>query len=215
MQSREKGDYFDSFVTIRDLITLQLLTFTGQQAQDNYVGWDVLFTPTQTVVSAGVTAAPSREAATGMLRFDPSSLEAIFLNIHMPHTWIEGTYLVPYVVWQKTTSATGNVQWKLQHKSLQLDTTMPASWTTVGTVSTVGDGTTDTDTADKTLVSSFGQWDVDGFGMRDGFLLEVSRDAANANDTYAADARLVGFGLRYRTDSYGSAEQLEKVRGYL
>jgi hypothetical protein len=212
IQSREKGDYLDSFVSVRDLVRLNLLNYDGQQARDDYIAWDTLRFPAQSIALAGADD-PTRESTSGFLLFDGADPNFAYVFVEIPHTWLERSYVIPYILWQRTTTTVGNplFEWNLDYKNVRLGEVMDSSWTAHATVSTVGDGTVDNETADETLCSNFGQLDLPSYSIRDGILFRISRGFPRGEGVYSDDCRLLSFSLRVRVDAHGSLEQLDKL----
>lgn len=169
--------------------------------------WDDLRFPATSFNPPGAVSDPDYDATNGLLLFDSGTTEVIFAAVQMPHSWREGSTIVPHLHWQKTTSAAGDVLWRLEYKMSPINQVMDASFTAIDIDATVG-GTPDTDTADKHLISSFGGVNMSGKQVSDMLILKISR--VGGSDTYGADARLLEFDIHVQLDGLGSVNQFSK-----
>lgn len=212
---RRAGSVKDSYVRVRDLVDLGLLSVdeaTGlitDQITKPGVYWDDMRNPASAINPPGLASDPDFDTTNGLYLFDSSATELLFISAQMPHGWKSGSGIVPHVHWQKTTSASGNVFWQLDYKKAPINEVMDASFTTLTTSSVVG-GTPDTDTADKHLISSFGLLDMSDMDISDMLIFKLARIGGNAADTYGADARLLEFDIHYRINQPGSIAEFEK-----
>lgn len=186
------------------------------QASDRLVSdhravWDDLRFPAQAINPPGQPSDPDRESTSGLFLFAANGIELIYAFVQMPHTWLEGSDIVPHVHWTKTTSASGNVAWNLKYKKFYIGLQGDANWTDLGVVSSSVPGTPDTDTIREHLISSWGEQTILSDGtISDCLLFEISRLGGDAADTYGSDARLLEFDVHFQLDSAGSVFQFEK-----
>lgn len=173
----------------------------------NLLMWDDLRAPASGINPAGTASPPDEDTTNGGLLFGSVSDEIVAIQIQFPHGWAEGTVIVPHVHWMKTTSASGTVCWKMEYKWAPIGEVMDAAFTSLSVTSTV-DGTPDTDTANKHLISSFGEVSTTGKQISDMMLIRLSRDVSE--DTYGADARLLEFDIHYQINAFGSEHQWER-----
>ena len=177
--------------------------------------WDDLRSPATAINPPGAASDPDVEATTGLLLFRAGGTELIYVFQQMPHSWKEGSPIVPHVHWQKTTSAVGNVLWRMRYKMAPLAEVMDANWSVAVDVTTTVPGIPDTDTADYHMISSFGELDMTGKQISDCILYEISRIGGDVSDTYGADARLLEFDAHYQIDAAGSIHQfIKQTRPY-
>ena len=127
----------------------------------------------------------------------------------LSHTWREGTPITPHVHWSKTTSASGNVEWLFDYKWAPIGEVLDGSWTQIAEDATVS-GTPDTDTANKHLITSFGEISTTGKQISDMLLMKVTRVPTATNDTYEADARLWELDIHFQVDGRGSTKEYVK-----
>lgn len=148
------------------------------------------FTPRTTNGAApGLVETSSNKRMVRSLDFDASTAEYAQVCLPMPKSWNEGTFTAR-LIWQPATGATGNVRWGVRAACVDYyDGTdnLDRAW---GTPVVRADPTSGMATAtcytDITTVTPSGT-------PADNALLfiEIYRDAADAADTYAADAKLV------------------------
>ena len=173
--------------------------------------WEDLRFPASAVNPPGLVSDPDLDPTTGLYLFDAASTELIYIFVQMPHSWKEGSEISPHVHWQKTTSAAGDVLWRMRYKKAPLATVMDADWSTPIDVTTPVPDTPDIDTANYHMISAFNpDIDMTGLQISDCILFEVSRIGGDAADTYGADARLLEFDVHYQSDSAGSTHEFIK-----
>lgn len=172
--------------------------------------WDDLRFPAQGINPPGAASDPDLESTTGLLLFGTVGTETIAGVAQMPHTWKEGTAVVPHVHWQKTTSAAGNVLWQLDYEVVSNGAIAAMDYGTQLQVTESVDGTPDNDTANEVLISSFGEVAMTGEVISCLVFWKLSRIGGDALDTYGADARLLEFDIHYEVDAHGSDEQFTK-----
>jgi hypothetical protein len=171
--------------------------------------WDDLRFPAQSIVAG--SAPPSAENDTGFWLFSGSATNRVAGIAQMPHTWKEGTTIVPHVHWQKTTSASGNVLWQLDYEVVANGAVAAMDYGTQLQQTATVTGTPDNDTANECLISSFGEIDMTGEEISVLIFWKLSRIGGDASDTYdAANARLLEFDIHYQKDAAGSVTQFTK-----
>lgn len=177
--------------------------------EDQWVYWEDLRFPATAINPPGLASDPGFDTTNGGFLFDAAGTELLFLVAQLPHAYKPGTGLKPHVHWQKTTSAAGNVLWRLEYKMCRIGEVMDADFTAIDAAASVA-GTPDTNTADKHLISSFTEIDGALLDISDMLLLKLSRIGADGADTYGADARFLEFDIHYQRNSPGSDEEYDK-----
>jgi hypothetical protein len=168
--------------------------------------WDDLRSPATAINPPGAEADPDVSTTTGLLLFDKDATELCFIAIQMPHSWAEGSVIVPHVHWQKTTSAAGTVAWRLRYRYANVGEDMSA-WSSPITVTVPA--VSDADTAERHAISSVGELQFDRGKISMMWLFELAR--VGSGDTYAADAELLEFDVHYQvTQQPGSGPQWRK-----
>ncbi len=157
----------------------------------------------------GQVSDPDFDIDTGGWLFDRNSTEILYLIGQVTTDWREGSAVIPAVHWQKTTSASGNVLWRLQYKVSRVGEVMDANFTDID-VSTTADISPDTDTADLQLISLFENTKEENLQINDILVMRLGRIGGDAADTYGADARLLYFDIYVQVDDWGSNNPTSK-----
>jgi hypothetical protein len=171
--------------------------------------WDDLRFPAAGINPPGAAADATRDTEDGCLTFSATLTNTIAIQALMPHDWDDCTPVVPHIHWTKTTAASGNVVWEFKYKIADAGEAFPADWTTLMASSPVP-GTTDTNTADKHLITSFGPVPVLCGIVAPMIKILVSRRGGDAADTYGAVAKMLEFDIHYLRDSVGSGGEFTK-----
>jgi hypothetical protein len=109
----------------------------------------------------------------------------------------------------KSTAASGGVYWQLQYRWVGIGDVMAGSWTTIGS----GTPTiSDSNLQYKHALTQLGDITAVGKTVSDMLVMLVTRQPANAADTYGADAILLEFDIHYQVDSFGSNYEYYKYR---
>ena len=172
--------------------------------------WDDLTFPATAINPPGAASDPDRETTTGLLLFDAAATELIYCLAQIPHRWKEGSALHPHVHWTKTTSADGNVAWRVRYQIIGIGDVGPGTWSDGETIYTPVTGTPDNDTAWEHLLTNFTAIPMTGQTLSTCVLFEVARIGGDELDTYAADARLLEFDVHIEIDSLGSDSEFIK-----
>ena len=179
--------------------------------QKNKVLWDDLRFPVTNINPPGQASDPDRESTSGLFLFASNGTELIFTLAQMPHSWKEGSEISPHLHWTKTTSASGDVAWRMRYKHAAIGSVIDSDWTDGGLITDSHPNTPDNDTADEHLKVELGDMDMTGYKISHCILFEISRVGGDASDTYGADARLLEFDIHYQIDSMGSEAEYEKL----
>ena len=171
--------------------------------------WDDLRFPATSINLPGSGSPPGVDTTYGgTYLFNASSTEYLFAVAQLPHAWKVGTTLRPHIHWEKTTSASGDVYWRLEYEWHKIGEVAGSTQTLNAT--TVADGTPDDDTANKQLITSLGDITTSGVDISDVLTMKISRIGGDAADTYGADARFIEFDIHIQTDQNGSEKQFIK-----
>lgn len=129
--------------------------------------------------------------------FDPTTEEEVFFTIQLPHRVKAGTQIKPHVHWGPTTTGVGNVVWGLEYCISNVNE--PASNTTILTATGAAPGT-----LKQQVITGFPP--IAGTQLRESSLLNCRffRKAADAADTYAADAVAMSFDIHFQIEKLGS-----------
>jgi hypothetical protein len=189
--------------------TYEVETFNKLGVLDNPV-WEDLRAPATAINPPGAVADPDVDVEDGCLLFAPNATEQIAIVVQMPHEWKEGTYIVPHVHWTKTTSAAGQVLFKLEYQIAGPGEVFPGTWTELASNSLSVISLPDLDTANQHLITDFGQMDMIGYRISAMIKFRLSRVGGDALDTYPADAKVLEFDCHYQVDSNGSRQEFVK-----
>jgi hypothetical protein len=159
--------------------------------------------PATAINPTGAASPPGIDTADGGYFFDSASTEVISIITRMPHTWAEGTDITFRVHWTKTTSAAGNVYWRLEYKWAPINEVYDSSWTTLNQTAVIA-SVSDTNTANKHLISEFSSITTTGKERSDNIIVKLSRIGGDASDTYGADARLLACRVRFQSNAWGA-----------
>lgn len=176
---------------------------------DNHC-WDDLRFPATSINPAGAADVPGIDNDVGGLLFDATREEVQSCIVQMPHGWKEGSTLYPHFHWQKTTTNSGNVVWKVNYRWSPVGAVMDANWTVLSnhlpSSNTPGNGQ-----VGYHYITDVGTISGEGKHVSDCLIIQYSRDAPNVLDTFTADARLLEFDLHYEMDSIGSDQITSKT----
>jgi len=172
--------------------------------------WDDLRFPPG-IAGRGGAAPADIDATMGYLLFATNQDEDIFVQIQMPHSYKMGTALQAHVHWAKSTSAAGDVCWRISYECADIGETFG---NTLGTTLSMTYEVDDSDTAYKHAYAKVEMADP-GFSGVSGMCMariwrDVSGDGAGCDDDYAADAILYEFDIHYLSDTVGSELETSK-----
>jgi hypothetical protein len=167
--------------------------------------WDDLRFPATAINPPGAESDPDWDTDKGGWLFDDSGTEVLYLIAQLPHSWFEGSDIAPHLHWEKTTSATGNVLWRLEYQWCPIGEARESEETLNASVPAVS-----SDVADTHQLTSFGHVSATGKQISDMLVMKLSRIGGDELDTYAADARLLEFDIHYQNDSLGSIQEFIK-----
>ena len=167
--------------------------------------WDDLRFPATAINPPGQVSDPDWDTTKGGWLFASSGTEMLHVIAQLPHSWAEGTELRPHLHWEKTTSAAGNVYWNLSYQISSIGQARDAAVDLGAYIPAVA-----SDTADVHQLTPFAAIDMTDKTLSCIIIMQLSRVAGNANDTYGADARLLEFDFHYQSDHAGSSAEYIK-----
>jgi len=145
-------------------------------------------------------ADPADVSATmGYLLFSNVIDEDAYYQIEMPHGYVLGTDLEVHIHWAKSTSAAGDVLFRLSYECADRGETFGNSLSTTIDLAYFID---DDDTAFKQAIAEVTLTDPGFSGISGMCITRLWRDVSG--DDYAADAIVYEFGVHYQTDQPGS-----------
>lgn len=180
--------------------------------------WDDLRTPGHAVRASGgsppdLVAGFGGNASLYSLQFNGagSTVEEVFFDIQMPHTWKQGSVIYPHVHFSPTSTNTADTV------SRTVRFVLDYTWVNVndafGVVSSVE--------MTKAFIPNDALWQhliasnatgIDGTGKNISSVLKcrLYRDPGNAADTYPQDVALNSFDIHFQVDSLGSTLEYTK-----
>ena len=146
----------------------------------------------------GLSESGTNKVMLATLDFDAATAESAQIAIPMPRCWNEGTVQVQFV-W--TAAGGGSAVWGCQALALSDDDILDAPFgiaqTVTDAVTAIGDVMESAFTAPVAIAGSPAPEDL--------VVFRLFRDASNAADTLAVDARLVAVRIRYTADAENDA----------
>lgn len=135
--------------------------------------------------------------------FDAAAVEELYFSVQLPRGYKEGSDITPRLHWAPTNTNTGTARWGLEYTWANIDGTLGN--TTLVYAEDAGDGT-----AYKQQRADFAAIGGSGKTIGGALLCRVFRDAGHGNDTYNADAALLGLALQLELDTLGSNTETSK-----
>jgi hypothetical protein len=131
------------------------------------------------------------------LAFDATTREKAHFGIMMPKSWDEGTLVAQFVWTHPSTTTNFGVSWELAAVAFANDDAADTAFGTLQEIDDTGGTTYDIYISDETPAIT-----VAGTpGAEEFVLFEVSRDPADAGDTMAVDAWLLGVKIHYTVNA--------------
>lgn len=176
--------------------------------EENWGGWEDLRFPATAFNPPGTASDPGLDTTDGTFLFDATAVELIYCVVQLPHSFMQGSSLHPHIHWAKTTSAAGDVAWRVRYKTSKVgEITTDFSAADYALASTQDDNT-----EGRHLISGFTALDTAALDLdiSDILIFEIAREGDAVTDTYAADAKFFEFDIHYRIDSLGSEQEYVK-----
>jgi hypothetical protein len=143
--------------------------------------------------SSGTSESATHKVMLRTLDYDASTDESAQITIPMPKSWDEGTVTVQFI-WMTTN--TGNVVWGCAARAFSDDDLIDAAFGTAVTVTDAVTATTDImESAFTSAITIAGTP-----AAEDLVIFKFYRDADNAADTLAVDAKLIAVRIKYTID---------------
>lgn len=184
-----------------DASTKTVGTTTGTvPLSDNVIGKQTVAVPaygmtprTTNGAAPGVSETTTNKIMVNTLDYDASTQEYAQFQMHMPEGWNEGTVSARF----RWTAGSGsdNVIWGIQAVALSDDDALDTAFGTAVEVTDTLLLANDVHLTDETGAMTIGN----SPGARDLVIFQVYRKAADAGDTLAVDAKLLGVDLYYTT----------------
>lgn len=164
-----------------------------------------------TAVKATGANQPTLAAFTGgcqLYKFIGTGLnhQEVFFSVQLPHKMRENTTIYPHVHWAPDTAAAGNVEWGLEYEWRNIGEAYTGTTTIyTGAIAAPGVAKQSSIAPFSGITPSATQGEISSI-----LCCRLFRDPTRANDTYAADAWLLGFDIHVQVDSLGSRDEFSK-----
>jgi adhesin HecA-like repeat protein len=156
-------------------------------------------TPTTTNGAAsGSFETTTNDVMLKYLAFDATTREKAQFGIQMPKSWDESTTIIAQFVWTHPSTTTNfGVSWELAAVAFANDDAADTAFGTLQEIDDTGGTTYDIYISDETPAIT-----VAGSPAAEEYVIfEVTRDPADAGDTMAVDAWLLGVKIHYTTNA--------------
>ena len=156
--------------------------------------------------TSGATGLTQRELGTNDVDIQTWDFTSTVANEYtqftwtIPKEWNAGTITVEFF-WTATGGAAGNVVWAIQGISFANDNPLDVAWGTIQTVTDAWIANDDLHVSSATSAVTIAGSPVAGEMVQ----FRVQRNGANASDTFATTAGLLGIRINYTTDAAVSA----------
>ena len=178
------------------------MTLAGQLSLGPSHRWDDLRAPATAIPLQGQSGDPDADTD-GTLLFDDSTAEQVSIIWQMPHAWIHGSGVRLHVHWAKSTDAAGDVEWEMRYRTVA-NGAVASAWSEWA----AADARSHTLASDQAVVID--AWsEIAMTGLIGSCMLgvQIRRNPAATDDTYAADARLWEADIHYMVGNLGSEEE--------
>ena len=174
----------------------------------NATVFDDLQVPISTIRLGGASPADEVAYKDGIvLSFDNAVDEFIYFTAQLPHSYKEGSNLVPHIHWTPKVNGSGggaeNVKWDLTYSWSNKNGTIPASSSATITIDVQNDS------VDDHLKDNIATLSGSGKEISSLLICSLKRDTAVANN-YADEAYLIGLDFHFEKDTVGSRQILTK-----
>lgn len=180
------------------------LTLTGGVLNAPVLGQQTIWMPagamtprTTNGAAAGTVETTTNKVMIKTLDFDATTQEFAQFAIQMPKGWNEGTLICQFIWSHAATTVNFGVTWGIEAVAFANDDALDTAFGTAVTVADTGGTTNDAYISDETSALT-----VAGTPAAEELVVfQVKRVPADASDTMAIDARLLGVKIHYTIDS--------------
>lgn len=172
--------------------------------------WTDLLTPASGINLPGAVADAKRDSTTGMIKFEGNADEVIAGSAQMPHSWA-GTPIRPHIHLRFPTAAADKAtRWLFEYDRAAINGDFTNDYGTYTTLATIT--VANPNNAKKSVIASFGELDMTGYGMSTCIAWRITRLASSDElDTDTGDVILTDFDIHYQLDSSGSRRETSKT----
>lgn len=171
---------------------------------EDFLGQQTIWVPagamtprTTNGAAAGSLETSTNDVMAKYLAYDSSTSEGAQFAIQMPKGWNEGTIIAQFVWTHPSTTTNFGVKWGIRAVALANSDPLDTAFGTEQEVADTGGTTNDVFISDETSALTV----AGSPGAEELVIFEVYRDPADASDTMAVDAYLLGVKLHYTIDS--------------
>jgi hypothetical protein len=199
--------------SVRKLRTDTVDDFCAGAAIARGVVWDDLTFAASGINLPGAAADATRDNATGMLKFAGNADNVIAGSAQMRHAWKEQSIVRPHLHLRFPTANAGkNSRWKFEYDLANINGPFTNNYGTYTTLASIT--VANPDDVKKSVIASFGDLDMTGFGISTCIAWRISRLAAtDILDDDTSDIILTDFDIHYQRDANGSVLETAKVAG--
>lgn len=187
--------------------------FCAAAAISRGIVWDDLTFAASGINLPGGAADAARDTTTGLLKFAGNADNVIAGSAQMRHAWLEQSAVRPHLHLRFPTANAGkNSRWKFEYDLANINGPFTNNYGTYTTLATIT--VANPDDVKKSVIASFGDLDMTGFGISTCIAWRISRLAStDVLDDDTSDAVLTDFDIHYQRDSNGSVLETAKVAG--
>lgn len=172
-----------------------LLSEVGIGKQTVWIPAAAMTSRTTNGAASGTTESTTNKVMNKTLDFDTTTQEFAQFNIAFPKGWNEGT--VTFIPYWTAASGSGGVVFGLAGVAISNDDVIDAAFGTAQTSTDTLIATTDVHVGPESSAITIAGTPAEG----DIVYFQINRTVADASDTLAADARLIGIKLIYTTNA--------------
>ena len=132
-----------------------------------------------------------------------SSINSVWFQVQMPHSWKEGSTIYPHIHWSPTTTNGGNVKWNIEYSWTNINSTFPTNSTDFVTQAA-------STTAWTHQMANFNSISGTGKTISSVLMIRLYRDPTDGDDTYGDDAAFIDFDVHYEINTIGSRSATAK-----
>lgn len=177
---------------------------TSAAVKDYVTGQQTIWVPAGAMVPRTTNGAASGSFETSTndvmlsyLAFDATTKEGAQFNVQMPKGWDEGTVVAQFVWTHPSTVTNFGVSWELAAVAFATDDAADTAFGTLQEIDDTGGTTHDIYISDETPAITV----AGSPGAEEWVVFQVTRDPADAGDTMAVDAWLLGVKVHYTTNA--------------
>ena len=163
--------------------------------------WDDLRSPVTAINPPGLGSDPTFDTTNIGYSFANGSLNFLFIILQLPHSYKEGTDIVPHIHWMPSTTNTGTVSWRLEYAWVNNLETQPG-------LTTVDITPTPNGTANKLQLNTFGA--ISKANAEISSMLTIKLSRLGNTDAFTGNAILKEFDVHFQINTLGSRSEYIK-----